>query len=125
MYKQYNPNPRGLMVDDCTIRAIACIFNKTWEDAYAELVTKGYQLYDVPTSQNVFNTYLKGKGFVRHIIPNTCPTCYTVDDFSREHQTGEYILATATHVVAIKDGNIYDSWDSSLEIPLYYWSRTE
>lgn len=125
MFRQYNPNPKGLMVDDCTIRAIACIFNKSWEDSYTELITKGYMMCDNPTSKNVFNSYLSSKGFVRRIIPNTCPDCYTIDDFSRENSTGEYIVSTESHVVAIKEGDIYDSWDSSLEIPVYYWSKKE
>ena len=36
---------------------------------------------------------------------------------------GTYILAMATHVVAVVDGDWLDTWDSGDETPLYYWQK--
>ena len=59
------------------------------------------------------------------MMPDTCPNCYTVARFAKEHPSGIYILALSGHVVCIKDGDWLDSWDSGNEIVLYYWERTE
>ena len=73
----------------------------------------------------VWGAYLKKHGFVREVIPNTCPDCYTVADFCREHPKGTFILALSGHVVAVIDGKYFDTWDSGEELPIYYWHRKE
>lgn len=123
MFIQYNPNPEGKYVGDCVIRALAKILNKDWESVYIEVITQGYYDYDMPSSNAVWGNVLKHNGFHRHIIPDTCPECYTVIDFCIEHPYGEYILATGTHVIAVENGNYYDAWDSGNEVPIYYWHR--
>jgi hypothetical protein len=46
---------------------------------------------------------------------------YTIRDFCRDHNKGTYILATGTHVVAVKNGDYIDTWDSGAEIPIFYF----
>ena len=50
---------------------------------------------------------------------------YTVRDFCRDNPHGIFILALSGHVLAVIDGNYYDSWDSGEEIPVYYWHRED
>lgn len=123
MYRQYNPNPKGLTIDDCAIRALCCLEGMSWEDAAIELFLKAYEMKDVMTSQAVFNAVLRNMGYVRKQIPNTCPDCYTVTDFCNNNPIGRFIVATNSHVVAIIDGDHYDTWDSSLETVVYYWQK--
>lgn len=123
MHRHYNPNPSGLMVDDCTIRALCCLEGMSWEEASLGLYFQSFELRDVQTSQNTFNAYLKRLGYTKYQIPNTCPDCYTVADFCNDHPLGRYIVATHTHVVAIIDGDEYDTWDSGFETILYYWEK--
>ena len=123
MYRSYNPNPDGLVVDDCTIRAICCLEGMSWEEASLSLFLQSYELHDVQTSSNVFNTYLKRRGYIRQQIPNTCPDCYTIADFCNDNPIGRFIVATQTHVVAIIDGDHYDTWDSSFEPIIYFWKK--
>lgn len=66
---------------------------------------------------------MRKNGFERFVIPNTCPDCYSVDDFCLDHPKGLYVLTLKNHVVAVEDGDIYDTWDCSGEIPLYFWKR--
>lgn len=123
MWKEYNANPIARRGDDCTIRAISKTLGKSWEEVYVDLCAYGLKAYDMPSSNHVWGAYLMDNGFTRHIIPNTCPSCYTVKDFVKEHRYGKYILALNGHVIAIEDGNYYDTWDSGDEIPLYYWMK--
>lgn len=125
MWKKYNANPLKKQVGDCTVRAISKVTHQDWEHAYSGMALYGYLLCDMPSANNVWGAYLKTKGFERHMIPDTCPDCYTVAEFCRDHPRGTYMLALSGHVVAVEDGDYFDSWDSGNEIPLYYWERKD
>lgn len=124
MYVFYQPNPRRNNVGDCVIRALSLILNQSWDDTYLDLaIVYGFNLKDMPSANYVWGAYLKDKGFKRQAIPNTCPDCYTVKDFCRDHPTGSYVVATESHVIAVSGGDYYDSWDSGNEVPIYYFER--
>jgi hypothetical protein len=121
MYIFFNPNPERRSTGDCVIRAISKITGKSWEDVYIGVCLQGLLLHDMPDMNHIWSEYLYHQGLVRDVIPNTCPNCYTVKDFCYDHPFGSYLLACGKHVVAVKDGNYYDAWDSGDEVPLYYW----
>lgn len=123
MYLYYNPNPAGRSVGDCAIRAIAKALDIDWEDAYAKVVVNGFRMGDMPSSDSVWGSALRMNGFYRKALPNTCPDCYTAEDFCIDHPEGTYVLGFGGHVATVVDGDIYDSWNSSNEIPQYYWGR--
>lgn len=122
-YAEYNPNPAGKSVGDCTVRAISKALDQTWEETYAGICLQGFEMKDMPSSNAVWGAYLRRNGFRRYVIPDTCPDCYTVEDFAIEHPRGTYILALSGHVVCVRDGDWHDTWQSGNEIPLYYWER--
>lgn len=122
-YKFYNPNPQQKLVGDCVIRAISKATGKDWEDVYIGVMLKGFEMHDMPSSNAVWGAYLFDNGFRRNIIPNTCPDCYTIEDFCIDNPNGIFILATGTHVVAVVDGVFFDTWDSGNEIPVYFWRK--
>ena len=121
MYQYKNVDPKGHYVGDCVIRAIAEALEEPWEKVYTELAVQGFIMADMPSSNHVWGAYLSSKGFERDIIPNTCPDCYTVKDFAHDNPKGVFILATGTHVIAVKDGDYIDTWDSGDEVPVYFW----
>lgn len=123
MYINYNPNPAGRSVGDCAVRAVAKALNITWEDAYQLIATNGYNMADMPSSDSVWGSVLRMNGFYRQNIPSTCPDCYTAEDFCMDNPIGTYVLGFGGHVATVVDGILYDSWDSSQEIPQYFWSR--
>lgn len=125
MFKFYNPNPKNRLVDDCVIRAISLLTNQTWDDTYIGITMAGFDMKDMPSSGRAFGRYLTNIGYQRFIIPNTCPDCYTVRDFCLDNPHGNYLLVTDKHVIGIKDGDYYDTWDSGDEVPMYYWKRRE
>lgn len=124
-YIFYNPNPNGMKSNngDCVIRAITKALHKSWDDVYWDLCEEGFQMGDWGNSNAVWDTYLRRNGFKRKVIQNYCPDCYTIRDFCQDNSKGKYILATGSHVVAVIDGNYYDSWDSGNEIPIFYYER--
>lgn len=117
----YNPNPKGSYVGDCTIRALSKALDASWYRIYSDLAIQGYAMADMPSSNRVWGQYLKGAGYRRYVIPNTCPECYTIKDFCEDNPKGTYIVGTGTHVVTVKDGDYYDSWDSGDETPIFYY----
>ena len=123
MYQYKNVNPKGHYVGDCVIRAISEATEQPWEKVYTELAVQGFMMADMPSSNHVWGAYLASKGFEREIIPNTCPDCYTVADFTRDNPEGVFILATGTHVIAVRDGDYIDTWDSGDEVPVYFWRK--
>ena len=123
MYVFFNPNPDNKLVGDCVIRAISKLLNQPWERTYIDLVIQGYIMADMPSSDVVWQAYLKRNGFNRYVIPNTCPDCYTVADFAADHPTGSYLLFVGQHVVTVVGGDYYDSWDSGYRVPIYYFSQ--
>ena len=122
-YIKFNPNPLGKTVGDCVIRAISAFLGTSWEWAYSNLAAIGFEMCDMPSSNAVWGAFLDRCGCKRKVIPNTCPFCYTVDDFCKDHRIGSYLLSTDGHVIAVIDGNYYDAWDSGSEIPLYFWFK--
>lgn len=124
MYIHYNPNPvRSDGVGDCAVRAIAKATDLTWEQAYTELSTSGFLMGDVMNSDQVLAAVLRKHGFVRGSVPEECPDCYTVADFAAEHPDGTYVVKSDNHVATIIDGNIFDAWDSSKRVPLWFWKK--
>lgn len=123
MYIEYNPNPLFRRVGDCAVRALSKALDLTWEQVYALLCANGALMGDMPSADSVWGATLRQYGFLRDSIKNTCPDCYTAEDFCRDNPEGVYVLAFGGHVVAVEDGDIYDTWDSSNLVPQYYWYK--
>lgn len=125
MWVKYNPNPTGRSVGDCSVRAIAKALDIDWESAYKMIVENGYAMGDMPSSDSVWGAVLRQHGFYKMAIPNTCPDCYTAEDFCRDNPIGTFVLGFGGHVATVQDGNLFDSWNSLSEIPIYVWFRKE
>lgn len=125
MYVEYNPNPTGRLVGDCAVRAVAKALNTDWESAYVLIVTNGYAMGDMPSSDSVWGAVLRQNGFYRTSIPDICPDCYTAADFCEDNPIGTFVLGFGGHTATVIDGNLYDAWDSSNEIPQFVWYRKE
>jgi len=124
-YVNYNNNPYKRTVGDCVIRAISVAERRSWDDIYWDLAKKGFEMADLPSSNTVWSEYLTDVGYKRKILPDTCNGCYVIRDFAKDHPKGTYIIGTGSHAVAIINGNIVDAWDSSREIPIYYFTKEE
>lgn len=124
-WRYFNENPAGRNVGDCAVRAVAVALGIDWETAFLRIAKAAFQMGDMPSSNSVWGAVLRQEGFYRSAIPNTCPDCYTAEDFAVEHPRGVYVLGFGNHVATVRDGYVYDSWDSTKEIPQYFWHRKE
>lgn len=125
IWKEFNNNPTGRRVGDCAIRAVSVALDIDWETAYALIAANGYQMGDMPSSDSVWGSVLRQHGFYRTAIPDQCPDCYTARDFAEDNPHGTFVLGFGGHVATIKDGTLFDAWDSSNEIPQYVWFKKE
>lgn len=116
-YSWHNENPLNRNVGDCTVRAISTALNQDWDTTYIGLCLEGYLLKDMPSSNEVWRRYLSRFGLHRR----PAPTHTTVNEFTRTHPKGTYLLGLNSHVVCVIDGTLYDTWDSGEKEVLYYW----
>ena len=123
MYIEFQNNPCGRRVGDCAVRALSKALDTTWESAYLMLALNGLQMCDMPSSDSVLGSVLRQNGFERKALSISCPDCYTAEEFCREFPTGIHVVFFGGHVACIKDGCLYDAWDSSRELVQYYWSK--
>lgn len=110
---------------DCAVRAVQVALGISWEAAYTEICLKGYLLSDMPSSNAVWGAVLRDHGFKRATIPDSCPECYTAENFCRDNPDGIHVLGFNNHVATAIFGNLYDAWDSSQEIVQYMWYRKD
>ena len=120
---RFNPNPVNARVEDCAQRAIAAALDVDWDTASDLIYEMAKGMGTTTHDDAAWGAVLRRAGFVRAVIPNRCPDCYTVADFCRDHPRGVYVLKLSGHVATVIDGHVYDTWDSSGEIPTYYWYR--
>lgn len=124
MWKYYQPNPCGRSVGDCAIRALSKALNLSWEDTYNLICRFGYNMCDMPSSDSVWGAVLRSYGFYKSAI-NSSYNNYTAEDFCYDNPVGIFVLGFGGHVATVVNGNIYDSWDCSRDIPIYVWYKKQ
>ena len=125
-FRYYNPNPLGKSVGDCVIRAISKLFETDWDTTYAAISLQGYKMKDMPSSNAVWGEYLMEHGFEPEMTGCQFfnPPC-TVRSFAESHDIGRFLLFIGKHVVAVVNGDYYDTWDSGNEVPTFYWREKQ
>ena len=101
------------------MRALSKALGQDWLVTYLGICIQGALAGDMPSANAVWGAYLAQHGFRRRLAPDGV----TVSEFARAHPSGVYVLALSGHVVCIIDGTLYDTWDSSREVVLYYWRK--
>ena len=128
-FKYYQPNKKDLKdkTGDCQIRALCKTLGLTWVEAFdltiplcRELQT--YTIFDSNHEKTV--EAMKELGFSYTGISNKKGTRRpTIDSFAKDHPAGTYICKVAHHVVAVVDGNYYDTWDSGYKSMYGYYEK--
>ena len=122
-YVYFSNNPQGKNVGDCVVRALSLVLDLDWGMTYINLCSIGLMDADMPNSNAVWGKFLRQEGFRKHAIEDYCPDCYTVEDFTYDHNVGTFVVCTGSHVVAVIDGDYYDTIDSGSEVPQYYFHK--
>ena len=118
MYIYHNANPLGKNTGDCVIRAISTITGLPWRQVHWDLAMISNDEYQMMDDNVIWHEYLVQLGF--KIEPINWP-CAQIRQFCRCFPEGRYILGTGKHVIAVIDGNYYDTWDSGNEYAVFYW----
>lgn len=123
MFKFFQPNPQEKRTDDCVIRALSKVLGVDWDTASVYAIVQQIRDSDLYTKNYVWGNLLMRHGFSKHHLPNTCSDCYTIEDFANDHKMGVYAVGTGDHVVAVVDGDWYDTYDSGGMIPVVYYRK--
>lgn len=133
----YNANPHNKYTDDCVIRAICTAMNKPWETVFTDLFEIGKHYGLMPTDKKCFERYLQKNGWVKRKQPRKDDnTKYTGDEFCEilQHYDCEYMIEAYTdetvianigghHIVAIIEGRVWDTWNSTDGCIGNYWTK--
>lgn len=128
-YTYYDANPKGKKTADCVIRALATAMNKTWDEVLTDLYKYAIKYKQMLNDDVLYKKYLKDQGWIMLKQPRKYDnTKYTGIEFCTELQEGtcfeidgyeiaewDNIIAHigGHHVVAIMNGSIRDTWNSS------------
>lgn len=125
MYVFYNPNPFKRSTSDCVVRAITKLLDEDWDSIFLRLSLIAFEKKDNLEKNHVWGDFLKRLGFKKTYVLDDYPYGYTVRDFCMDHPVGRFLLRidglNSGHVVAVVDGDYYDSWDSGDEIIEYFY----
>lgn len=115
MFKYFNKNSHNNRIDDCVIRAIATLTNRTWRDVYDELTElagdKGLMFENVEFVEDYLDERYRRQ----------CHHAKTVGEFAYEHPKGRYAITMNNHITSLIDGNIIDTFDPSDRIMRCAW----
>lgn len=123
-FTYYNANPKNRHTTDCVIRAICTALDQSYATTLHELVTMqletGYDFSDT----RCFGKYLESKGFTKNKQPRKANnTKYTGREFIKIFDGICVANIGGNHTVCIKDGKVFDIWDSTEGCIRNYWTR--
>lgn len=125
MFTYYNANPVASREEDCAVRAVSAALDISWDEAFDLIAHNAKQMGSMMHRDNAWGSVLRQHGFRKKIIPNSCPDCYTAEDFCNDNPDGVFVLGFGTHTATVIDGTLLDTWDSRDEIPIYVWYLPE
>ena len=115
MFEYYNANPLNKYEEDCVIRALSCATNRSWDEVYDELSDLAQQNGTMMDSRQFVRAYLDKK-YERINYPP-----YKVIDVAKMFVRNVLLCTTKGHIVCIKYGTIYDTFDPSDRIVEDVW----
>ena len=129
-FTYYDANPKHKKTGDCVIRALATAMRKSWDEVLTDLYNYALKYKQMLNDDALYKKYLKDNGWIMLKQPRKYDnTKYTGIEFCEELQDGssfkyddnlcidevDNIIAHigGHHIVAIIDGKITDTWNSS------------
>lgn len=121
MWRRVNANPGKRRVGDCVVRAISVATGKPWLEVYDDLYAIGRIRFNMENSNEVWGLYLYLLGFQPFLLPESCPRCVTVKEFTKYFPKGRYIIGTGNHAIAVINGDYFDTFNSGGLVPSYFF----
>lgn len=116
-FRQYNANTKDVRKGDCSVRALSLAYGIDYELVYKSLKTYQKELgYSIYNDLRNIEYFIEGNNSQKIQVDKSIDT---VDDFCNFYTIGTYLLLTSktdkshiNHIVAVIDGDLYDTWDS-------------
>lgn len=132
-FHNYNANPKNRITGDCRIRAICTACEIPYNQVVMDLARIQCETgYDQCTNQGL-DILLKQYGWVKHKQPRKFDnTKYTGEEWCRLLQKDPWVVIGGRrvvanigghHMVAIVDGKVWDTWDSTDGCIGNYWTK--
>lgn len=126
-FHYYNANPKNRFTGDCWLRAVCTGLNEPYNEVLQEMVQvhleTGYEM----SCSTAIDKYLASKGWVKHKQPRKRDnTKYTGEEFCKKiaDKNKRYICNIGGHhMVAIVDGKVNDTWNSTDGCIGNYWTK--
>ena len=112
-WHEYNPNPKKKNVGDCSLRAYCAAFGWTWEEAFERSSEIAKDEAIMMDTHKTCEKVMEGEGYILdEEFKKSKRQDLTVNEFALTHPYGTYFLNTHGHLLCVKDGEYWDSWDS-------------
>lgn len=115
MYRYLNNNALGKIEDDCTIRAISCATDRSWDYVYEHLSDIAQAQGTMMNDRNFIIEYLD-KRYKRVPYING-----TVRQVAKKYSDYIILITMKNHITCSKFGIIYDNFDCSNKKAEYAW----
>ena len=125
-FKNYNVNPKGKKVGDCTIRAIAYASSQSWEKVHEDLFKIAMKEKCMVNEKRCEEKYLEQLGFTKMKQPRKGDgTKYLVREVDELIDTNKYdvVISVANHLTCVDKNYIIDIWDCGYKWIGNYWVR--
>lgn len=115
MWKYYNANAKGRFQNDCTVRAISCATNKSWDYVYEHLS-------DIAQAQG---TMMDDREFIIEYLDRRYKRVPyirgKVGKISEQFANNIILITMQNHITCSKYGIIYDTFDCTNREVEYVW----
>lgn len=114
-YRYYNANALGKIQEDCTVRAISCATNKSWDYVYEHLSDAAQIQGVMMNDANFIVEYLDDRyKRIRNVRG-------TIGEISEKYRDHIILITMIGHITCSKYGIIYDSFDPRKRKAEYAW----
>jgi hypothetical protein len=122
----HNANPKNRTTTDCVFRAISTALKQDYNQTVMEMAEMTCKTGFAMNDNKGITKYLESKGWTKHSQPRKSDgTKYTGKEFCQSFiNKQERCVASigGHHVVAIVNGKVYDTWNSTDGCIGNYWT---
>lgn len=124
-FVKINVNPKGVMTNDCVTRAISTASGIPYKDVWQGLLRITDMTGYSPNDPHVYEQYLRDIGYTKRKKPfKPSGKTYRAIEATAFLEPGtSAVLRVAHHLVAVKNNNLVDSWNSGLKSVYGYWVK--
>lgn len=130
-FHYHNANPKNRITTDCVVRAISTALELPYSQVVMELAEMQCKTGYDDGDKTLYEKYLASKGWVKHKQPrkdfNLKYTgkefCEMAQEYTMDYPSRMIANIGGHHIVAIVEGRVWDTWDSTGGCIGNYWTE--